>query len=149
MPIHSAARLAAPLICVAAFLGVTAAWFYDVYVFSVALNHPSWEYLIVAGPYVAVGVLAAVIYLTRANLVFSLYGLAGALFITGCGLLLWYGNFFGSGNDLGFGLGLLFQLGFALAIAGTGGIAMLLHKVWRWWRPSAPASGVPVGPLAQ
>ncbi len=141
---HAVVRLAAPLISAAAFLAVTAAWLYDVYVFSPALNHPLWEYVFVAGPYVMVGIFGLINYLAGADLVFSIFGLVGALFIAGCGLLLWYGIFFVSGNDLGFGIGLLYQLGAAVVIAGTGWIAMLLYKAWQWLMPR-PAAGTPAG----
>ena len=141
MVIHCAARLAAPLISAAALLGVTAAWLYDVYVFSPALNHSAWHYPVVAGPYVVIGLFGLANYLARANVVFAVYGLVGALFIAGSGLLLWYQNFFGSGNDLGFGLGLLFHLGAALAIAAAGWLAMLLYKGWQWsMAPARPAA---------
>ncbi len=144
MGTHSAVRLAAPLISAGAFLAVTAAWLYDVYFFSPALNHPLWEYLFVAAPYVVVGVFGVINYLARANLVFSIYGFVGALFIAAAGLLLWYGNFFGSGNDLGFGIGLFYQLGTAVAITGTGWIAILLYKAWQWFTPR-PTAGTPAG----
>ncbi len=132
MGMHSSVRLAAPLISAAAFLGVTVAWLYDVKVFSPALHHPIWEYVFVAGPYVVVGVFGVVNYLARANLVFSAFGLVGAVFIAGSGFLLWYENFFVTGNDLGFGIGIVYQLATAVAITGIGCIGMLLRKAYQW-----------------
>src|SRR5262249_47912019 len=127
MGTHVAIRLTALLVSAGAFFAVTAAWIYDVYFFSPLLRHHPMEYIFHVGPYALVGVLCLINCLARANVVFSVYGLVGGLFVAGAGLLLWYGNFFGRGNDLGFGIGVLYQLGAALAITGMGLIALLCY----------------------
>jgi hypothetical protein len=135
MGTQPAVRLAAPLISAGAFLGVSAAWLFDVNVFSPALNHPDWEYLSIAGPYVVMGVFNAVYYFARPKRVFLVLGLIGALFTAGIGMLMWYSHFSGTDRDWGLIYATIVLWVAAVAITATGLVAMLIHKAWQWRMP--------------
>src|SRR5205807_1762467 len=102
-------------------------------IFSPALNHPDWEYLSIAGPYVLMGVFGAVF--ARTNLVFSVLGLVGTLITAAIGLLMWYSHFSGTDRDWGLLYATIILWVAAVTFTGTGMIGMLLFMAWQWWMP--------------